>query len=59
MYHENNPKYQKAKYDIIQAMKSVQDLTDYQKEQLIQELFGTELLYQFKCLLESYRLGGH
>ena len=59
MYYEDNQKYLKAKYDIIQAMKSIQDLSDYQKEQLSKELFGAELFYQFKRLLENYRLGGH
>ena len=37
---EPNDKYQKAKKDLFTAKKSFDALDDYQKKQLVNELFG-------------------
>lgn len=43
---EPNDKYEKAKQDVIQAIKSLQELTPEQRKRLVKEALGSELATQ-------------
>lgn len=43
---ETKDKYEKAKQDIFQAIKSLQELTPEQRRRLVQEALGLELAVQ-------------
>ena len=46
-------KYQKAKKDIIEAMKSFRDLTDSQQQQLVKEFLGYETFLNLCSLINN------
>lgn len=50
---EPKDKYDKAKKDIIEAMKSVQDLSAFQQQQLVKELLGYEGFLRFYSLINN------
>lgn len=45
-------KYEKAKKDFIQAMKSTQELTPQQRDQLAKELFGIEAVLYIQRMMQ-------
>ncbi len=55
---EPNDKYEKAKQDVIQATKSVQELTPQQCQKLVQELFGYEAVMQICQFMQQCNEGG-
>lgn len=46
-------KYEKAKKDIIEAMKSFRDLTDSQQQQLVKEFLGYETFLKLCSLINN------
>lgn len=49
---EPKDKYAKAKEDVIQAMKSMQELTSQQRDQLVKELFGPEAVAYIQRMMQ-------
>ena len=53
---ENNPdrNYEKAKQDVLQAAKSIDELTPQQREQLAKDLFGASTVLTMYHLMRQY-----
>lgn len=51
---EPTDKYEKAKQDLIQALKSYDDLTPDQKESLMKEFFGVANVLALSNMLNQY-----
>ena len=49
---EPEDKYGKARMHVIQAMKSMQELTPQQREQLAKELFGIEAVAYIQSMIQ-------
>ena len=49
---EPKDRYEKAKKDVIQAMKSMQELTSQQRDQLAKELFGLEAVAYIQRMMQ-------
>jgi len=48
---EPEDKYEKARMDVTQAMKSMQELTPHQRERLAKELFGIEAVAYIQSMI--------
>ena len=53
---ENNTdrNYEKAKQDVLQAAKSIDELTPQQREQLARELFGVKAVITMCHIMQQY-----
>lgn len=53
---ENNTdrNYEKAKQDVLQAAKSIDELTPQQREQLVKDLFGASTVLTMYHLMRQY-----
>ncbi|MCM1316186.1 MAG: hypothetical protein NC205_08315 [Prevotella sp.] len=50
---EPNDKYEKARQDVFQAIKSLQELTSQQQEQLATEIFGCESVALMQRIMQQ------
>ena len=51
---EEEKKYLKAKEDILQAAKSISELTEQQQEQLVKDLFGATAVVTMYRIMQPY-----
>ena len=51
---ESKRKYDKAKQDVLQAAKSIDELTPQQREQLVKDLFGASTVLTMYHLMLQY-----
>lgn len=52
---EPTNEYEKAKLDLITAMKSIRALPPYQQEQLAKEIFGAQAVAELVRIMQQYR----
>lgn len=52
--NESKRKYDKAKQDVLQAAKSIDELTPQQREQLARELFGAKAVITMCHIMQQY-----